>query len=637
MAGETAAKSFLEMIEKELENRASNYFGTDVDRTIREMRYTLLQCLSCCLSTLRNILLRSEETLATDFGINKWNEECLLNAISTDVTINSASKNKRNQFSLNNDGPNNFTWFSIVRVLTGDLLLGLKGESGEMTLELYKVFIEILGRVMDIVDMYPNFVAENAIIDNVEGDAACRNLWTILCEHGLRHASLLKPTLDICINRMPHALSQLGGLNTMNDSTMTFAASALSQCLEMLKTWFELKDKDEGPWFSDGNDVDQDDDEGRDDDNAYQLTLKGNIGLLRLVTPKAWSWALNCSLISIERTWHQSYKTFLHGRKVSLKPCCEHHNFSKRRFKFLRTTLLYLADMLSHVKETASNGASNKEEISPLCAELFPSSLKLRLCSLIEKVMIAIVMAVKHIDQLAKESINSEEPFRGHASFEAIVCVGALLDSNNNQSMSFMVQARKWYCKEKARALLARKTSNGYHAIDDPVVKRLPSVLFRIENCESSLQNLSLVLEKSFDSFGYFESILQATINDDRHDTSPSNNDIGSLLKLVINFVEFSSMSESFGIASILNRDDIADESIYVNLQNSIGPILEGTRRKKRLIRRQDHTHRKRKSRRCTQRSRNVVIDEWISIDETLDEPTSTDAFVELEDFIVEG
>ena len=87
MIGKSSEKSFLELIKTQLENCLSNYFGTDVDRTICEMRYTLLQFLSGCLSTLRNVLLCQENTLAKDFGMHKWNETYLLEAVTTNFHL----------------------------------------------------------------------------------------------------------------------------------------------------------------------------------------------------------------------------------------------------------------------------------------------------------------------------------------------------------------------------------------------------------------------------------------------------------------------------------------------------------------------------------------------------------------------
>jgi hypothetical protein len=198
-----------------------------------------------------------------------------------------------------------------------------------------------------------------------------------------------------------------------------------------------------------------------------------------------------------------------------------------------------------------------------------------------------------------------------------------------------------------------RKVKQSRHIPVDPVLTRLPKVLLRIEDLEASVQKLKALLSdvqttrKGKFASSRIDSFLTLMLHDDslskkgglNLDASTNKTtDNVQLCRLISDYIsstglDSSTNSDGFGMAMILDEtdsDDSGDDGVQKKRKSRSMSVPRSRGLEKRL----------REAKRKVLRSRNEVVDTWLGLDEeTAGEGNkgTNDAYVDLEDFLVEG
>jgi hypothetical protein len=194
---------------------------------------------------------------------------------------------------------------------------------------------------------------------------------------------------------------------------------------------------------------------------------------------------------------------------------------------------------------------------------------------------------------------------------EALSCLSAWLGGKSDDP-DFATLAKRWYRAEKKLQEVSQKV-NAHHSGEDPVFRRFPKLLCRLEELESATQTLHAMIcsAKDSDSLGkirLMDELLKSSW-EPSWDYEAGGNVI-TIRRLIAAKVKAISNSGS----------KLAD---FTN-----GPSSEQKRRSEKLHVRRRHI----------KRSRNELVDKWLQLDEELeDDIFDDDAYVELEDFLVDG
>jgi len=433
---------------------------------------------------------------------------------------------------------------------------------------------------------------------------------------------------------------------------------------------------------SDGDDDDDDDSSSSDnDDDEYEsdnnidVTLKspGDAGdraapkkslvvlpkalrHLQVNTSSAWAWTQAAVFLSVETNWAES-QTVVKTKNLDAR---EHSTCTQKlityvvsRHQDLSSALLSATAFLETARHATSNGRKDdsddeerefddsKEQItSMLLSELLSSTTKLKLCSTFDRITTTLRAALRTISMRLKPDskclggvIECPPGLQNSIRFgESLACLCAWFTCSRNGLALFTSGARRWFHNEKARyrAAKAKAKAGGYHLDQDPVLSRLPKVLHQMEELEVSFQKLASVIlapskKKNVEACQKFLSEVDAFL------PSLANEEPKSFSAIIAEHRDRLASSSDSKLSSF----DMALIS-FKDKEDDLGnPTLGKRKRRGRNATIEKHL---RKAQRNVLRSRNEVVDEWLDLDaDNADQNDSMDAFVDLEDFLVEG
>jgi len=401
-----------------------------------------------------------------------------------------------------------------------------------------------------------------------------------------------------------------------------------------------------------------------------------------LSSPELWSTAYNCFLLSSERCWMESCQIVRLGLARKSK-CNEQEKenillrsqYSSEEIKknisqyavdrtdelhsILSSVLAYLGTFHSkesserEIDDKSKSKSSQKQTKQPIFAELLSPSARIRLCSCLERISITLksslrcVMGRLKLYQMTKTADDfavdyNHIIFGDEALTESLSCLAAWLRQNpkaSHSALNLTSEIKLWYDAEKMRSTNMNKSKDEHNSEDDPVLSRLPKLVFRSEELEAGLQKLyNIVTTENDDSKGKlsepFLTALDKFIGEmlfDCKDRGKSEGSGGVLSYMLLRSINSFRPSRARNFATLDKPDE--DSS------SATGSISERNfaRRKKRKWRDSALEHQLRKARRRMVRSRNSVVNEWLTLDEEHEKPRNSDAFVDLEDFLVEG
>jgi hypothetical protein len=264
----------------------------------------------------------------------------------------------------------------------------------------------------------------------------------------------------------------------------------------------------------------------------------------------------------------------------------------------------------------------------------------------------ALTLALKRVIKYFKESTPlsiGRKPFNESKLNESLICILGWLNSVETAETGFNLIAgfMRWRANER-RSFSQSPIDDEKGGTDDyTILGRLPKVIMRLEGLEAELRelNVTMVDSNGRDDVISIESrlILDGAVSDLMNDIKALEVpcDFGGMIRRCI---RISDDVKDETKSNELDDDPPSDEyESDDDPNNGGGDEFSSSLTGKRRTRLRYPYANMRKSRRVSLRSRNETIDDWLAMDDDEfgsapgERYNADDAFVDLEDFIVEG
>jgi hypothetical protein len=350
---------------------------------------------------------------------------------------------------------------------------------------------------------------------------------------------------------------------------------------------------------------------------------------VQLPSKESWSWACCCSLAAMERLWIVSYSIIQGTAAYAIEPtsptvlpwtqyCSEHSKALSEVLtasRFAMKTFDELRDMeRDEIVPFALVTEEAKKDPMTILATKFTYAVKGRLCILLERVSTVLQATLRSISTQIKWGNDVGCLVRA----ESISCICAWLNADT-QEQDIVSLSTRWHLAEKQ----AWDAGGSGH---NPILRRLAKICVRLQELESDLRKLLQIMIKVENDgtvgplgvMHQYQELLEPQTDEDSP-CVPLQSMIKAKLK---SSAKARVVSESFGLTAIdLNESGIVRGA--ARKRSSRAFDLERQMRKER--------------RRNVPRSRNQIVDKWLNLDEGLEEGADDDAYVDLEDFLVDG
>ena len=388
---------------------------------------------------------------------------------------------------------------------------------------------------------------------------------------------------------------------------------------------------------------------------------------LQLNTSNAWTWTQTAVFLAVETNWAESQSIIkaknLNVRKLSSPMLAA---YIARRQQELSSALICTTSFLETAQHAPSSNHGREDGLSPnrqdgsdeeehefddkkeqvndtLLSEMLSSTTKLKLSSTLDRVTTTLRAALRIILMMLKDGKDGKYEGKGTEDAlnlqnsipfgESLACFCAWFTCCRKSRALLTSGTRRWFHSEKARYRVAKAKAKagGYHLDQDPILSRLPKVLYQMEELEVSFQKLAAIvsapLSKFLQSFhANVDALLPCSAESTNSFDCTESKSFAALVAEHRDRLASSSDSKlsSFDMALISFKD-----------KEDGNPTLGKRKRRGRSTAIEKHL---RKAQRNVLRSRNEVVDEWLDLDADNDDRNdSMDAFVDLEDFLVEG
>lgn len=577
----------------------------DVDCVVRRVRLSVVRCVSCGL----NDRLRCMDS----------------------ETFEGEPRSRKLEYFLR-----------FVSSITSDLRAGLEGASGGLTYDLFLSMIDIMDQCASV--LLGAFASSGSIDSPIIASlgsvcqASSNALEWIMCNFALQQAAAFKKTLMLCVGTFPTiARRLLPPSSRMHLSrSSSIAARLFHQLALILKRKAELDSTPGTPWnVVVGKDhlggkahlIDEDDvsdiSEVGGDTGDRQGMLSCNAILdgmeretILLQTERSWTWSLCCVLQAFEDDWAGS-QCLEQDKADSI---VELSSYYAARQSELAETLRSIGMLFQSAKYETKIDPSKQPDMT-VCALALPSAAKTKLCATVDRIFIALKKSTQRI--VSQFCIQSRVPVgdRSCRSFaEALSCLSAWLCAlTDGAELSSGVQ--RWYLAEQRLAGLLFCENTAY-APEAAVLRRLPKLVFRLEDVDFNLRKLLRMIQ-GFASLpnkcgrSSLLNIIGSVV--DHAVTEPTSDAFCKLLSDKVTFLEREQvrLEYDFGLSTADDQASGEKRSRTIDAGRNV----------------------KRDLRRRTVRSRNGVVDAWLQLDSKIgaDEAVRDDAYADLEDFLVDG
>jgi len=329
---------------------------------------------------------------------------------------------------------------------------------------------------------------------------------------------------------------------------------------------------------------------------------------LRLRTKEAWSWALSCSFLSLEEKWQECGRVMTNSEigdlDVTLKCSGIAIEFYRERQEELLQSLRHLSKLFVSTNAETTGYQSTKHLVLEMIALNLPSAPRYRFCCLLLNVLTALVSALEKIE--AKLSDPNTGSVNSVGCAEAICCLSAWLCISNMDATDITVGICHWYSILSRR--LPRETSSYGKQESKDEMERLSKLLALVGRLQLKARKLLRTLKSTRRTIPIASNLFPE-----------GSSEMAKLIASKLSMIRKESKLEG-------------GQSAFPDLPES----SDDTQRKQKRAKREN---KKRKRELPVKRSRNRVVDMFLNLDDDINDETkgNTDAFVDLEDFLVEG
>lgn len=561
-----------------------------------------------------------------------------------------------------------------LAALAKDLQVGLNGNSGGITPELFLAYCGSIEECSTLIfDHGMTSTIEMSVVSLFSEVAA--TLTSILFLHPLRDAVLFRTTFILAAAVLPSMSRDLlrrglcvsqGGSTLVNeafsaDSVLLYRT--LDDSVEILARWGGLREPCLVPWGdiagSEHAETDETElgslDKGMnfksslvslDESQASwdeiprivhvpsPLRIKRKrepmhpVRRIRIHNKEVWSWALSCSLLGLEQKWLESQRTInakhIQWDQDSIKQSSYWSIFYKAQKEELQKSLVITTKFLNASADSSQLDDDGNQVILDVLATNLPSAPRLRLCCAIEGILRVLVNAINHVHSCLVEGRERSNvvALNSLSFFEAFCCLSAWLSTGNSIDGELSTGIFKWL------AILSRK-----HPPGEATTSRPGS--FELISRVSQLSELACELHSKLK---LFQSYLK------RNAIQPRKKELNFILNAFFDRVSDADDNHVFELVSSKFR--LVQKVIPREFKTRPLPYLPFSRHTDKGSQEVDRKRtRPRKtnlgvnsSKRGTTKNRNKVVNMFMDLDQDI-EPSErrSDAFADLEDFLVEG
>jgi hypothetical protein len=632
IGGERAAVRFIAYLEGKVssesqsksENDSSIYSllsihtVEDVDDSIQKIRLHVIGALQSCLLTLssRNQNQRENTNLITS-GLTDLHA-----SVSSDFLVN------------------------ILSALSTDLRTGLDGKSGGITRRLYLAYMAAIEEcAISLYTMRDVAGCSSTISCFMEVSEV---LSDVMSTFFLDDAVLFRTTFLIATAALPSMCREivrrifvldcqdhLTGLSRVFSMDKILVSGTLSDSMTILSRWSALRDPNSMPWsdIAGSFHLESPDDDGQDKNSISEENMDaereiprivhiprqsdGNVDLMpdasrkiRFKTRETWSWALSCSLLALDEKWQESVRVLgnsdLRDSGVSVEVSDWCFDFYRERKNELLFSLQSTCKFFASTTTEAQLGNAGQHLILEMFAMNLPSAPRLRFCCLLLNVVKALNYAIDTVHSKLHSACEGAPSATHHVGFiEAACCLSAWLCADF-QETDVTVGICRWQSILK-RKLPQESSSSGKNAAKD-LLARLANLVSLVARLQTKLQKLNRLLQETNASIHVFDILFSGGISE-----------MSSLIAKKL---------------ALMKKEVPVDKRL--NLLPDFPESSDDTHQKKKRARQEYKTRRKKPP---VTTSRNRVVDMFFHLDEGVAEGEGGkgDAFVDLEDFLVEG
>mmetsp|Transcript_44441 Transcript_44441/g.107046 ORF Transcript_44441/g.107046 Transcript_44441/m.107046 type:complete len:1684 (-) Transcript_44441:727-5778(-) len=531
---------------------------------------------------------------------------------------------------------------NVVAALSTDLRTGLNGESGGITPGLFLAYLATMEECVVLLYANSDTLMSPTILSFLM-DAA-KTLCAIMKLFPLEDATLFRSTFLIATATIPsmcHGILRRtfvvendgpwGSIDLAFCMDTILVFETLAECVSILQRWSALRNPNSMPWGDIVGDFhlespqsDQDEAFSSDESTSPKPvpkvvhiqpegadTHQGEASKLRLRTKESWSWALSCSFLSLEEKW-QDCKRVMTDIKIgdsNITPKCSGIaiEFYRERQEELLQSLRYLSKLFVSTNGEGTGDQTTKHLVLEMIALNLPSAPRYRLCCLLLNVLTALVRAVELIEAKLSDPVTRKTAsINSIGCAEAICCLSAWLCISNMDATDVTVGICHWY-SILSRRLPRETSSNGKQESKDEM-ERLSKLLALVGRLQVKARKLQRALKKTRQTIPIADNLF-----------TEGSSEMAPLIASKLSMIRRESKLEG-------------GQSAFPDFPESSDDTQQKQKRAKR-----EHKKRTRKS--PITRSRNRVVDMFLNLDDDIaeDRKGNTDAFVDLEDFLVEG
>jgi hypothetical protein len=629
--------------------------GEDVDIVVRCIRFRILRALHDCSS----LALTEHAVLSTSAS-----------SIDHDVVSDIEGRDSGRRIVSSN------VLAGCLRNLTRDLRSGLDGCSGGITAAIYVEYVATVDNCAALIRKQAEAPSDRMTLRSFFSACveASDSIKTILCNFPLETPTIFKRSFMLSSSILPlicrHIYRErffLSASSSLPDSDKlqiiyeTIVSGAFSDCMKILERWSGLRDPSTAPWTdiagpdhtSNGNDADVEmghssrlndstvakdgTSEGKDvpsivvvpsEERKIQSSgrdIPRTREKLQLPSKDTWSWAFQCLFLTLEEMWDESSQIMdgsdrRNPNRIAL-------GFTHQSIRYYRERQQELSSSIRNVclllRSSSAAEKEKKQAGKQLCIlEVFAMYLPGNLCAtgfcfLLGRISEVLDKAFKllfsHLDGSAGDTPAGENDL---ALIESVSCISAWLCLDPCET-DFIVGTTTWYSIEKRKDYVKSSKSPGKSA-DQGIVERLSKVVIKCDKVDMNLQ------------------ILKAQLSEISIDSSAM-----PLVKAIDGLFE-GDAEENFRLLHLATEklrvieENAPRHLLDVPLDSENGEVVG----KRKLKLDEVVTKAPKQRRKATVRSRNKVVDKWLNLDQVIGdngEAVGTDAYVDLEDFLVDG
>lgn len=634
LGGERAAVRFIAYLEgissSESETQSENdssicsllsvHTVDDVDEIVQKIRLHVVGALNCCLSSLASTnQVHCENLKASTRGLDPP-------YLNTSVTSGRLG--------------------SILSALSTDLRTGLDGKSGGITRKLYLAYmVSIEECAISLYWMRYDTGCSSTISCFREVSEV---LSDVIATFFLDDPVLFRTTFLIATASLPAMCREIvrrafihGSADCFTDLGLVFGidnilvSGTLSDSITILSRWSALRDPNSIPWsdIAGSFHLESQSDDGKDrnsqSDEKVDVELeiprivhipreaKGNCASvssstrkIRFKTREAWSWALSCSLLALDEKWQEVARVL---GNIDLRDSCVRLELKDWCFDFYeerKSELFFSLQNTCKFFSSTTTETRSSSAVPPFVLEMFamnlPSAPRLRFCGLLLNIVKGLHYSLDILQSKLQFASNGSPETANHLGFfEAACCLSSWLCADL-QEPDVTVGIYRWQSILE-RKLPRESTTAGTNVARD-LLARLGNLVSLVDQLQTKLLKLDRLLRENIGSISAFDIFFQ-----------------GGILSMS------SLMAKKL---SLLKREIPVDRRL--NLLPDFPESSDDTERKKKRAR---QAYKPKRKKAPVVRSRNRVVDMFSHLDEVIPEGPAKkgDAFVDLEDFLVEG